>query len=146
MVQIPQKLCGYLMWLLQFYWYRVFDPFSLFQAVFPSVSILLFHIIGTLPCGASTRAMALISTCVDMTGISSVVFLFLYLFSFFLFFHSCQLPLACCTHSCPQMLSVSPPNFHSLSSLSVSLLYPSPFCSVPLTVSPYQGFLINGEP
>lgn len=130
------------MWLLQLCWYRVFDPFLLFQA---AVSILLFHIIDTLPCGASTRAMALISTCVDMTGISSVVFLFLHLFSFFLFFLSCQLPLACCTQSCPQMLSVSPPNFHSLSSLAVSLLYPSPFCSVPLTVSPYQGFLINGR-
>lgn len=131
------------MWLLQLCWYRVF-VFT-FPGSFPSVSILLFHIIGTLSCGASTRAMALISTCVDMTGISSVVFLFLHLFSFFLFFLSCQLPLACCTHSCPQMLSVSPPNFHSLSSLAVSLLYPSPFCSVPLTVSPYQGFLINGR-
>lgn len=68
---VPQKLRGYLMWASQFCWHCLFDQFSLLRAVFLSVCIPLFHIVGLSPGGASTRAVALISTCLDMTGISS---------------------------------------------------------------------------
>ncbi len=73
-LQIPQKLCGYLVWTLQFCWHCLFDQFSLLRAISFSVCTPLFHVAGLSPSGASTTAVALISTCVDMTGISSELF------------------------------------------------------------------------
>lgn len=151
-LQIPQKLCGYLSWTLQFYWYYLFDQFPLTQVIFLSVCTLLFDVTVLSPGNASTRAVALISTCVDMTGISSET-CFFFLYPFFYFSVCFQLPLPCCTHvHVPSDALVFPltplPHSHSLFvfhsvSLFLSLSHALFFS---LCLSPYQGFLINGEP
>lgn len=132
-MRIPQELCGYLMWTLQFCWHCLFDQFSFSL----SACIPLVDVTGLSPSGASTRAAALISTCVDMTSHLKVVFpLPLSLpRSFPTSFLSHVVPTVAFERSGFSPLTLLP---HSHS--------PSVFHSVSLCLSPYQGFLINGEP
>lgn len=108
--------------------------FSVNPAVFlvpPHLSVLpftgcipLFHIAGLSPGDASSRRVTLISTCVDMTGISSEGLF--------------------CSFSIPFLFFTSP-----ISSVSSSALLPhshSLSFSLPHCLSLDQGFLINGEP
>lgn len=130
-----RSLCGHLVWNMQFCWHGRFNQFFILRVVSLSVCIPLFYVFGLSPSCASTRAVALITTCVDMTGILSEDS-FLLPLSFFNF--SYQHPLANCTHGCIWMCCFSHYSLHSHS--------PSAFLSVSLCLSPYQGFLINGEP
>lgn len=103
-LQIPQKLCGYLVWTLQFCWLCLFDQFSL--------CIPLFHVIGSVPGGVSTRAAALISTWHDWHLIWGLFSSFLVLFCYS---SSCPVHSESFDYSgFPLSLPQSPSAFHSI--------------------------------